>query len=85
MNSKHLLDIASQCGATHKTNLGVYQFVESALIDFATKLLANVENRIEKNKFTLGDIQVSHNPQALIQYNRAVNDCIYDLKSFLEF
>ncbi len=84
MTAKRLLDIASQCGATHKTNLGVYQFFESELVDFATKFLAEVEYQIEKNKFTLGDIQVSHNPDALIQYNRAVNDCIYDLKTFLE-
>lgn len=84
MNSKRVLEIASQSGATHKLNLGVYQFFESELVDFATKLLTEVERRIEKNKFTIGDIQVSHNPDALIQYNRAVNDCIYDLKSFLE-
>ncbi|CAB4129921.1 hypothetical protein UFOVP116_180 [uncultured Caudovirales phage] len=82
MTKKKILKIAEQCGATHKTNLGVYQFYESELLQFTDLLLSQVIARLHSSKYTEGDLHVSHAPLALVQFNSAIDSAIDDVVYF---
>lgn len=74
--------MAQQCGATHKTNLGVYQFYETELLQFTDLMLSQVIERLRHSKYTEGDLQVSHTPLALVQFNSAIDSAIDDVVYF---
>jgi hypothetical protein len=63
MNSR-ILDLAEHAGSTHKLNLGVYQFYESELKQFAEQIVKECAEVAGCNGhvsgFTLGDLIKEH-------------------------
>ena len=51
MNDK-IKELAQQCGATHKINLGVYQFYEQELMDFSASLIEHCIDTLYFNGYT---------------------------------
>jgi len=51
MNEK-IKELAQQCGATHKINLGVYQFYEQELMEFSASLVEHCIDALYYNGYT---------------------------------
>ena len=69
MNDK-IKELAQQCGATHKINLGVYQFYEQELMDFSASLVEHCIDTLYCNGYTDASSLLYNSIKSKINYER---------------
>jgi hypothetical protein len=81
--NKNIQKLLEKHGATHKPNLGVYQFYTHELEAFVADLLESVAKECQGWMWTEGDIKTSYRPKEEMEgYNQGVRDCLAEIRTF---